>query len=167
MEINEGVSDTNNNDAKLTDSERANLRKEGAKETQDSPKKTGIKMTVAKSVDTANDGAVGRARHRDPTIFIEQQNTGGFFPKPDPKRTGETIAHELAHALTLGSGHAVTDTVAADENGHTNPNIKGSAHRGNLMAPSGRGTALTDKQIEEMTRRRHDRSRRRHREEAE
>ncbi|MCP4661841.1 MAG: hypothetical protein GY856_41085 [bacterium] len=60
------------------------------------------------------------------------------------KKTGETIAHEVGHIMTLGAGHTIGGGVTAGPGGHAPPGT-GTTGDGNLMAPSTRrkGTTLT------------------------
>ena len=55
----------------------------------------GLKITVADDVWAESPNTNGWAIHRDPVVFVE----GG---ESDPNKLGKTIAHEIAHSLTLG-----------------------------------------------------------------
>ncbi|MFO0972814.1 MAG: hypothetical protein U1A27_05145 [Phycisphaerae bacterium] len=77
--------------------------------------------------------------------------------RPTTQLTGETIAHELGHILTLGPKHVVTTsptTIRANDTGHP------VSMPGNIMAPSTgpnpgnvrKGTDITGPQAEEMRR---------------
>ena len=58
--------------------------------------------------------------------------------------TGQSIAHEILHALTLASTHAIDATTNSNSSGHA-PDKDGDAGNDNIMAPSNRRTGTTIK----------------------
>lgn len=67
-----------------------------------------------------------------------------------PKR-GRKLAHEIAHALTLGKNHCIDDNTKADDGGHSS-NTKNLMYHSNTNGPFGApsGTELTACQIMEI-----------------
>ncbi len=81
--------------------------------------------------------------HRNPTIIVQEYGS--------TNDTGQTIAHEGAHVLTLSVKHMITTNTTSDTNGHAPP-IPGPAGTGNLLAATNTpgATNLTKLQIDEM-----------------
>ncbi len=102
----------------------------------------GIKITVT-SVPWEGTATPGWSIHNQRTAVVQKRAT--------TQQTGETIAHECGHILTLGPGHVVTSgpagTKYADGGGHP-------AQSQNFMAGSNvrTGTQMTTQQAEEIRR---------------
>jgi len=114
----------------------------GKKEILTTPNKRGIKISF---VNEPKKGGTtpGWAYHREPVIAVKNRTTEAL--------TGETIAHEIAHILTLVGPYKIDSVTPANEAGHA-PNKAGRAGQRNLMAPSNyrTGTYLTHSQRQEM-----------------
>ncbi len=106
------------------------------------PNKKGIKISFVRTP-WINSTTPGWAYHNKPVVVVKNRGTA--------KATGETIAHEIGHVLSLKPGHKIDATTTADDGGHA-PNTTGPTHNGNIMAPSNRrnGTHLTPDQINEI-----------------
>jgi hypothetical protein len=122
------------------------VRKFGSNEIAKLPNQKGIKISFCQTP-MVGSPTPGVAVHRDPTIIVRDRGNA--------QDTGETIAHEIGHVMTLGAGHRIAIGTNADDAGHA-PNKPGNNGNGNAMAPSNRrvGTHLTQDQIDEMRRRR-------------
>jgi hypothetical protein len=127
------------------------LQEAGNKELENNaknPNKKGIKLlfskgTLVKVAEPVAPREVGGISvHRQPTIAVTVGQVGGHT-----LRTGENIAHELGHVLTLGPNHPIDgpadNPTRAGRNGHPPSNVEGLSGTGNLMA-SDVGTAITD-----------------------
>ena len=127
-------------DAVLTGAERAKVRETGGKEIETTENKKGLKITFAKTPQAESATNPGISVHRNPTVIVKELGNDA--------KNKQNIAHELAHALTLGPGHKIDATVTADGGGHA-PDAAGKSGRENLMAPSdyNTGTHLTPDQI--------------------
>lgn len=127
-------------DAVLKREERTKVRETGSKEIEKTDNKKGIKITFAKTPQAESPTNPGISVHRDPTVIVKELG--------DAAKSGQTIAHEIAHALTLGPGHKIDATITADAGGHA-PDKAGKSGKENLMAPSDyrTGTNLTADQI--------------------
>lgn len=136
------------NDGKFSQAERTALRTFGGKELNKLPNQKGIKISFGETPSTETPATPGVSIHRDPTIIVKNRATAAL--------TGQTIAHELGHVMTLGPKHLVTPTQRADDGGHT-PNTAGETGKENLMAPSNyrTDTKLTAAQIAEMNARKY------------
>lgn len=146
VQINNPVTNSNNGDngdGNFTYAERQKMRAHGGKEVGKLPGGRGMKLSFGSQVDATNAGIIGIAVHRDPTIIVQQYGS--------TSDTGQTIAHEAAHVLTLSVKHMVATNVTSDTNGHTPP-IPGPTGTGNLMAETNTpgATNLTKLQLEEM-----------------
>ena len=121
-------------DGKLTVTEFKWVVYYGDKEVDNGKK--GMKISFA---DLTPMGTPGGAIHKHPTVVVQKQAT--------TKKTGETIAHEILHALTLTGTYTIDAGTDADRAGHA-PNKPGTSGNGNAMAPSSRrsGTAVTPDQ---------------------
>lgn len=136
------------NDASMTQAERKAARSAGDKEldsNQDVGKDRGMKIYFTSVPDSSDPDEAGNSVHDRRTLIVR------MVPDDDEeksiKNTGETIAHEAAHALSLGPTHPVTDTATSDSGGHVPPTVS----RNNLMTAAGFGNRnLTPLQIEEM-----------------
>lgn len=143
--VNYGVSDRGNNDGTASRAERMRLYAVGQAEVA----AKGIKVFVGES-HGENPRCCGVATHAGaggglPTpvviVFPNQQT-------PSTTMRGNDLAHEVAHALTLGPGHTVAPGVSADGGGHVQT-------RSYLMFRSNgkirkRGSTLTPGQIGEI-----------------
>ncbi|MBN1656816.1 MAG: Ig-like domain-containing protein [Anaerolineae bacterium] len=134
-------------DGTFTRGERDRMRTFGGQELRDLPNHRGIKISFGQTPSSTST-TPGISVHRDPTIIVKDRG--------NDSDTGQTIAHEIGHLMTLGEGHKIDGTTNADSAGHT-PNRAGNTGNGNIMAPSNRrnGTHLTPDQIAEMQRRRY------------
>lgn len=134
-------------DGTFTRGERDSMRTFGGKELDKLPNHKGIKISFG-DVPVDGSGTPGVSVHRDPTIIVRDRGNSS--------NTGQTIAHEIGHVMTLGEGHKIDSTTNADEGGHA-PDKPGTSGRGNIMAPSDyrAGTHLTPDQIAEMQRRKY------------
>lgn len=153
-----------NNDGKITedsspttkDGEWRDVANEGEKEVKalgDKANGAGMKVNF---VNTPELGGTtpGWAIHDRPVICVKHRES--------KEKTGETIAHEVGHMLTLSKGHKIDDTTTASNGGHAPSNKPGNTGKGNLMCPSQKsdgtplrsGTHLTPAQIEEMRKKR-------------
>ncbi|HSJ58888.1 MAG TPA: hypothetical protein VLC95_17005, partial [Anaerolineae bacterium] len=134
-------------DGTFTRGERDRMRTFGGKELRDLPNQKGIKISFGPTPSSTST-TPGISVHRDPTIVVKDRG--------NDSDTGQTIAHEIGHLMTLGEGHKVDGTTNANDEGHT-PKREGDTGNGNIMAPSNRrnGTHLTPDQIAEMQRRRY------------
>jgi len=123
--------------------ERKAVRTFGGMELDKLSNKKGIKICFGKTPTTESPNNPGISVHKNPTIIVQNRATSS--------QTGQTIAHEVGHVMTLGPGHTVTNTQNANNGGHT-PNAPGETGRENLMAPSNyrSGTKLTADQISEI-----------------
>ena len=146
VKINDPVTsadDGDNGDGVFTYPERQGARAFGGKEVAGLPGGRGMKLSFGAQVDATDANVIGVAVHRNPTIIVQQYGS--------TNDTGQTIAHEGAHVLTLSVMHAITPTINSDTNGHAPP-TNGPAGNGNLMAETNSpgATNLTKLQIEEM-----------------
>lgn len=116
-----------NQTSELTRADRDQARTAGGQAIkQDIPNQRGLKIDFVKQSDKGNPGTDGVAVHKDPTLIVNPVagSTNGI------RNTGYTIAHEVAHVLTI-PGH--------------------SAGADDIMQPSGyTGTKFTAAQITEM-----------------
>jgi hypothetical protein len=134
-------------DGEFTRAERDAMREYGSDELNRLPNEKGIKISFGETPSTSST-TPGIAVHRDPTIIVRDRGNS--------QDTGQTIAHEIGHVMTLGPGHKIDDDTNADNGGHA-PNQPGNDGNDNIMAPSNRrtGSHLTPDQIAEMRRRRY------------
>jgi|GEM_PF-3123596 len=132
-----------NGDGKFAPGERGDLRKHGGDELDSLKNEKGIKISFGNEPTSEDPSNPGVSVHTNPTILIK----GG---RPADS-TGQTIAHEVGHVMTLGAGHKIDGATNADAGGHA-PDVPGGSGAGNLMAPSDyrTGTNLTADQIAEM-----------------
>jgi hypothetical protein len=114
----------------------------GKKEIENTPNKKGIKVSFVKEPEKG-DTNPGWSFHRQPVVCVKNRGTA--------TKTGETIAHEIGHVLSLVGTYKIAEGVMADTSGHA-PDKPGDNGNGNLMAPSNRrtGTKLSAAQIAEM-----------------
>ncbi|WP_243363351.1 zinc-dependent metalloprotease [Fundidesulfovibrio terrae] len=131
------------NDGEFNKDERKAVRTFGGKELEKLPNQKGLKICFGKTPTTESPTNPGISVHKDPTLIVKNRATAA--------ETGQTIAHEIGHVMTLGAGHTVTSTQKANAGGHT-PNTPGETGKENLMAPSNyrTDTKLTADQIAEM-----------------
>jgi hypothetical protein len=126
--------------SKLDRTRRDSVREFGGKELKDKtiiPNQRGIKMSFVEKVNIDNDDVVGVGLHENPTLIV--QNVAGSTTKDGitTSNTGETIAHELAHILTIAPPKF-------PNNGH-------STGADDIMKADGfGGRKFTDDQIKEM-----------------
>ncbi|MBE9569272.1 MAG: hypothetical protein IMF11_01480, partial [Proteobacteria bacterium] len=118
------------------------------------PNKKGIKISFVRTP-WIGSTTPGWAYHDEPVVVVKNRGNASV--------TGQTIAHEIGHVLTLVGKYDIDATSKADESGHvgtsgaTPPDLKGKSGDGNLMAPSNlprNGTHLTPNQIEEIRKKR-------------
>ncbi len=133
-------------DGELTKEEFKKVIEAGNKEIENTDNKKGIKITFAKTPYVPVPTSPGAAIHKEKTIVVKDRG--------NVASTGETIAHEIGHALTLNKGHKIDDQTNANNGGHA-PNKPGKSGKENLMAPNGAngwrtGTNLTEAQIKEL-----------------
>lgn len=128
-------------DGDLTDAEALKAVEFGEGEVGKLAGGRGLKVSFVRNPEAGLPANPARTIHRRGTLLVKK--------RANNQQTGETIAHEIGHILTLGPGHVIGPGTRADGGGH-------SADNGNLMAPSNRrtGTGLTDEQKEEIRRRR-------------
>ena len=117
------VNELDKEDPELDRGERDQARTDGGKELKKTPNEKGLKINFVKKA-SAGDSR-GIAVHRNPTIIVRESTVaeGGAAD------TGQTIAHELSHVLTV------------------------TAHSGgadDIMQEDGKGTKFTPAQIAEM-----------------
>lgn len=148
VKVNTGVTAGDDGDGDLTSTERERVRNEGQKELDKTPNKKGIKICFVRTPTLETPDNPGVAVHHNPVVIVRNRGTAEL--------TGQTIAHEIGHVLSLSSGHKIDDTTTADEGGHA-PDKTGRSGRGNLMAPSDyrEGTHLTPDQIKEILKKRY------------
>ena len=162
IKVNKDVTDGGNDDGEITAAEDREVTKNGEKEIEATKNKRGLKINFAKVPYLPTPTSPGVSEHRLPVLSVKERQDGAAF---SATLTGETIAHEIGHALTLGPKHVIDPPkaqagppVVADAGGHAGtasaqpPNLAGNLGTGNLMAPSDirKGTALTKRQIEEI-----------------
>lgn len=135
--INEDVTAGDDGDGVFTAAERTEIRKKGGQEVDNGKK--GIKISFGKTPTFEVPNNPGVSVHEDPTVIVKDRD--------DAQKTGETIAHEILHALTLAANHKIDDTTDANAGGHA-PDKDGGSGNGNAMAPSDRrtGTNITPDQ---------------------
>jgi len=124
-------------DSSFDDEERRKAREEGGKELDGAVGAgKGIKITFG---DTVKEGS------GTPGISVHHNRCAICKNRPTTQLSGETIAHEVGHILTLCGTYPITATTSADAAGH-------AADNDNFMAPSNRrtGTNVTTQQAEEM-----------------
>jgi hypothetical protein len=151
------VSDSGNDDGHVTGTECTTLIRRGKGEVA----MKGLKIFIGRSY-TPRPSFLGGATHATiqtsprrwvsglppiPVVFL--------FPRPQtPSNTverGRIVAHEVAHALTLGAYHPVTPTQSASITGHVEFEVNGVQSSSHLMYPrSAGGTILTPSQIDEI-----------------
>ncbi len=146
VKINDPVTNRANGDdgdGVFTYDERQAARRFGGQEVAGLRGGRGMKISFGGQVNATNANIIGIAVHRNPTVFVQEYGSNND--------TGQTIAHEAAHVLTLSVKHAITPAINSDTNGHAPP-INGPAGNGNLMAETNSpgATNLTKLQIEEM-----------------
>ncbi|HEV8310945.1 MAG TPA: FG-GAP repeat protein [Methylomirabilota bacterium] len=108
--------------------EATNVLKEGSGEVEKTENKKGLKVIFAKKFVLKDGGEPpGVSVHKVPVVIAIRRNT--------TQQTGETIAHEVGHILTLGEKHRIDKTTESDNAGHA-PDKEGVSGRQNLMAPS-------------------------------
>lgn len=97
----------------------------------------GIKITLGDNPQSGNVDNPGISIHENRCAICRNRATSQL--------SGETIAHEIGHILTLSAGHQITSTQVADAGGHS-PDTQ------NFMNPSDTraGTNITTQQAEEM-----------------
>jgi len=117
------VNELDKEDPEMDRDDRDKAREEGAKELKTTPNEKGIKINFTKKPTASNSRGV--AVHRDPTIIIRESTAS----EGGAEDTGQTIAHELGHAMTI-VGHSN----GADD----------------IMHATGKGKKFTKDQIEEM-----------------
>ncbi len=118
--------------------ERDKAREEGGKELDgEVGRGKGIKITFGATVQQGHSTNPGISIHHHRCTLCSNRATSQL--------SGETIAHEVGHILTLSAGHVITSTQVADAGGH-------SPDPGNFMNPSDTrtGTSMTTQQAEEM-----------------
>lgn len=123
----------------MTRDERDAARTEGGNELdREVGAGKGIKITFG-DAPIQDTGTPGVAIHHDRCAICKNRTTSQL--------SGETIAHEVGHILTLDAGHDITSTTTADAGGH-------AADPNNFMNPSNTrtGTNVTTMQAEEMRR---------------
>ena len=119
------------------DEERKKAREEGGKELDGVVGAgKGIKITFG---GTVKEGSA------TPGISVHHNRCAICENRPTSQLSGETIAHEVGHILTLCGTYPITATTSANAAGHADDND-------NFMAPSNRrtGTNVTTMQAEEM-----------------
>lgn len=124
------------------------LIKAGKKELEGTPNKKGIKVSFVKEPEKGAD-TVGWAVHKEPVVAMrKRQDASGKFL---PGLTGQAIAHEIGHILTLSKQMKIDSATSSDSDGHVPGNSK------NLMYPynTEESTELTPLQIKEMRTRRY------------
>ena len=135
-----------NGDGSFTLAERTAMRTHGGKELKKLKNEKGIKISFGNDP-VAGTGTRGVSVHRNPTIIV-RESTAAEGGAAD---TGQTIAHELGHVMTLGANHLVSKgppEVKADDDAH-------SAGADHVMQATGKGTKFTAEQIKEMRSRRY------------
>jgi len=136
------------NDGEFTPDERDKIRTFGGKELKKLKNEKGIKISFGKNpVADTNDRGV--SIHRNPTIIVRESTAA----EGGPADTGQTIAHELGHVLTLDAGHKVED--ANDDGDYDDPGERAdagahSSGADHIMQATGKGDKFTKDQIEEM-----------------
>lgn len=119
----------------------------GKEELVKTPNKKGIKISFVKTPWVGSD-TPGWAYHDEPVAVVKKRATTG--------QTGQTIAHEIGHILTLDANHKIDGSTNADGGGHA-PEKPGASGKENIMAPSNyrSGTKLTQAQVDEMLKKRY------------
>ncbi len=137
-----GDNGDNDNNGEFTGKEGDKARTFGGKELKKLKNQKGIKISFANKPSSLTN-TPGISIHRNPTILVKDRG--------DKAKTAETIAHEIGHVMTLGSGHKIDKTTKANKGGHA-PNKPGNNGKDNLMAPREyrTGTHLTPDQIAEI-----------------
>lgn len=143
-----GSGNGDNGDGDFTLSEREKIREFGGKELKKLQNRKGIKISFGKTP-KVGELTPGVSVHRDPTIIVKDRGTAQL--------TGETIAHELGHVMTLARKHKINGE-ESDDDGHAKAIPNNKFGRGNFMAPSiyedgtsfRNGTYISDSQKKEM-----------------
>ena len=129
---------------RFNNSEQTRIRQFGGLEINGTKNQKGIKVAFGLQPDQEDfPDSPGVSWHLDPTIMVLYRGSAAL--------TGETIAHEIGHVLTLSGTYNINATLKANAAGHA-PDITGPWGKNNFMAPSNRrnGTNITSHQILEM-----------------
>jgi len=125
-------------DSSFNRDERDKAREQGGKELDSAVGAgKGIKITLGGNPQDGNAANPGISIHENRCAICRNRATSQL--------SGETIAHEIGHILTLTALHTITATQSADAGGH-------SSDPNNFMNPSDTrtGTNITSQQAEEM-----------------
>lgn len=100
VKYNPNVANPGDGNGQLTRDERDELRKQGAGELPVSNLGTvrGVKVTIGEQPDADKPGVNGLAIHKNPVAIIRKNPDD---TPPDMTKTGNTMAHEIGHILTL------------------------------------------------------------------
>lgn len=91
-------------DGRFTAAEGAKIRAYGGTEINAFPNKKGIKIAFGHTP-LVGSTTPGLAVHRNPTMIVTPRTDGLGY---SANLTGQTIAHELGHIMTLGAGHLIS-----------------------------------------------------------
>jgi hypothetical protein len=89
------------------------------------PDGEGIKIDIVENASSTSAGTNGVAVHRTPVVIVEED--------ADPNITGNTIAHEIGHILTI-EGHSHDPNAVMNAFSHPDPN-DASVIRGDDWSP--------------------------------
>jgi uncharacterized repeat protein (TIGR01451 family) len=134
-----------NGDGAFSLPERNAMRTFGGQELATNvPGGKGIKLSFGNAPDSTNANVLGYAIHRNPTVILRQGSSSN--------QTGQVIAHEVGHVMTLGKNHMISSNLVADDEGHVPTNS--TLCYSNLMCPYAvsNATNLTPAQIDELRR---------------
>lgn len=152
IDVNKDV-EIGNKDGELTYNERKEARTKGGQELMDKtkhPNQKGIKIYFADKP-VAGKGSTGVSVHKkeadgkeygDPTIIVKKHG--------DAAATGQTIAHEISHVLTLGKGHKIDNSTKADNGGHIPKSKEGQFPDNVMRRTAGNYKKFTPAQVSKM-----------------
>lgn len=123
------------------------LIKAGKEEIEKTPNQKGIKVSFVKEPEKGTT-TVGWALHKQPVVAIRKRVDAAGNYLPD--LTGQAVAHEIAHILSLSEEMQIDSSTKSDADGHV-------LDKNNLMYPYNtlESKDLTKAQIEEMQTRRY------------
>ena len=137
-----GAGNGDNGDGDITNGEVPGMETYGGQEVTNTPAGKGLKVSFVRTPLTTSTTPAWSI-HREPTVVVKNRG--------DTNNTGQSIAHEIGHIMTLSHAYVIGGTNVADGSGHA-PNVPGPNGRGNIMAPSNyrNGTHLSTNQIDEI-----------------